>query len=82
MGGGGVAKVAAKAPQARPKPNDFSHEYKGCQVTIETSIGVTITGNMVEASRYWFKVRTANGLVYVNKAHVVTVTPAPTCRGG
>jgi hypothetical protein len=77
----GVAKVATKAPQAKPKPSDFSHEYKGCQVTIETSIGVTITGSMVEASRYWFKVRTANGLVYVNKAHVVTVTPAPTCRG-
>ena len=73
--------MAAKTPQARAKPNDFSNEYKGCQVKIDTSIGVTITGSLVEASRYWFKVRTANGLLYVNKAHVVTVTPTPTCRG-
>jgi len=73
--------VAAKTPQAKAKPSDFSNEYKGCQVKIDTSIGVTITGTLVESSRYWFKVRAANGLLYVNKAHVVTVTPTPTCRG-
>jgi hypothetical protein len=77
----GVVGVAAKAAQAKPKPSDFSHEYKGCQVKIDTSIGVTVQGVLVESSRYWFKVKTGSGLVYINKAHVVTVTPAPTCRG-
>jgi len=73
--------VAAKVAQSKPrsKPNDFSHEYKGCNVKIDTSIGVTIQGVLVESSRYWFKVKAASGVVYVNKAHVVTVTPAPTC---
>jgi hypothetical protein len=59
----------------KEKPADFSSEYKGCRVRVETSIGVTIEGVLVEASRYWFKVRTERGVVYLNKAHVVSVTP-------
>jgi hypothetical protein len=64
---------------------DFSDEYKGCKVRVETSIGVVVEGVLVEASRYWFKVRTDRGVVYINKAHVVTVTPTVSpsgCRGG
>jgi len=66
-------------------PADFSDEYRGCRVRVETSIGVVVEGVLVEASRYWFKVRTDRGVVYVNKAHVVTVAPVagPSgCRGG
>jgi hypothetical protein len=65
-------------------PADFSDEYRGCRVRVETSIGVVVEGVLVEASRYWFKVRTDRGVVYVNKAHVVTVAPVagPSgCRG-
>jgi hypothetical protein len=68
----------------RSNPADFSNEYADCKVRIETSIGVVIEGVLVEASRYWFKVRTDRGVVYVNKAHVVTVAPVagPSgCRG-
>jgi hypothetical protein len=64
---------------------DFSHEYRGCRVRVETSIGVVVEGIFVEASRYWFKVRTDKGVVYINKAHVVSVTPVVSssgCRGG
>jgi hypothetical protein len=64
---------------------DFSHEYRDCRVNIETSIGVVVEGILVEASRYWFKVKTSRGVVYVNKAHVVMVTPVAgqhECRGG
>jgi hypothetical protein len=64
---------------------DFSHEYRGCRVRVETSIGVVVEGILVEASRYWFKVRTDKGVVYINKAHVVSVTPVASssgCRGG
>jgi small nuclear ribonucleoprotein (snRNP)-like protein len=63
---------------------DFSNEYINCRVRVETSIGVTVEGVLVGASRYWFKVRTDKGVVYVNKAHVVTVAPVagPSgCRG-
>ncbi len=64
---------------------DFSHEYRDCRVKIETSIGVVVEGVLVEASRYWFKVKTSKGVVYVNKAHIVMVTPVAgqhECRGG
>jgi len=64
---------------------DFSDEYKGCRVRVETSIGVTVEGVLVEASRYWFKVKSDKGVVYINKAHVVLVTPVASpsgCRGG
>jgi molybdopterin-binding protein len=63
---------------------DFSHEYRDCRVEVETSIGV-VEGVLVEASRYWFKVKTGKGVVYVNKAHVVMVAPVAgqhECRGG
>lgn len=66
-------------------PADFSHEYRGCRVRVETSIGVVVEGVLVEASRYWFKVKTDRGVVYVNKAHVVMVAPIASpsgCRGG
>jgi small nuclear ribonucleoprotein (snRNP)-like protein len=65
-------------------PADFSDEYKGCKVRVETSVGVVVEGVLVEASRYWFKVRSDKGIIYVNKAHVVLVTPVagPSgCRG-
>jgi hypothetical protein len=66
-------------------PADFSDEYRGCRVRVEMSIGVTVEGVLVGASRYWFKVRTDKGVMYVNKAHVVSVTPvagSSGCRGG
>jgi hypothetical protein len=66
-------------------PADFSDEYRGCKVRVETSIGVVVEGVLVESSRYWFKVKTDRGVVYVNKAHVVLVAPIaspPGCRGG
>jgi hypothetical protein len=68
----------------KSSPADFSHEYRDCRVKIETSIGVAVEGILVEASRYWFKVKTGKGVVYVNKAHVVMVTPVAgqhECRG-
>jgi hypothetical protein len=64
---------------------DFSDEYRGCRVRVETSVGVVVEGVLVGASRYWFKVRTDRGVVYLNKAHVVAVTPVASpsgCRGG
>jgi hypothetical protein len=65
-------------------PADFSNEYRGCRVRVETSIGVVVEGVLVEASRYWFKVKSDRGVVYLNKAHVIMVTPvagSSGCRG-
>ncbi len=65
-------------------PADFSNEYINCRVRAKTSIGVVVEGVLVEASRYWFKVKTDRGVVYVNKAHVVMVVPVASpsgCRG-
>jgi hypothetical protein len=62
-------------------PADFSGEYRGCRVRVETSVGVVVEGVLVEASRYWFKVRTEKGVVYVNKAHVVMVVPTASPSG-
>ena len=77
--------VGVRVAEMRSNPADFSNEYADCKVRIETSIGVVIEGVLVEASRYWFKVRTDRGVVYVNKAHVIMVTPVASpsgCRGG
>jgi molybdopterin-binding protein len=65
-------------------PADFSNEYVNCRVRINTSIGVVVEGVLVEASRYWFKLRSDKGVVYVNKAHIVMVAPvggSSGCRG-
>jgi hypothetical protein len=56
--------------------HDFSHEYTGLKVKVLTTAGV-VEGVLAEASRYWFKLAAGGGTVYVNKAHVITVTPEP-----
>ncbi len=79
-----VAVVVRRVNLVMGRPADFSNEYTSCRVKIETSIGIVIEGVLVEASRYWFKVRTDKGVLYVNKAHVVSVTPvagSSGCRG-
>jgi hypothetical protein len=65
-------------------PADFSNEYINRKVKVETSVGVVVEGVLVGASRYWFKVKTDKGVVYLNKAHVIMVTPVGSpsgCRG-
>jgi small nuclear ribonucleoprotein (snRNP)-like protein len=63
-------------------PADFSNEYVNCRVRVDTSIGVVVEGVLVGASRYWFKVRSDKGVVYINKAHVVLVAPLGGSRSG
>jgi hypothetical protein len=80
-----VVVGAEKVILVAGKPADFSNEYEGCRVRVETSIGVVVEGVLVGASRYWFKVKSDKGVVYLNKAHVVSVTPVASpsgCRVG
>ena len=55
--------------------SDFSEEYAGRQITISLADGKTLSGVLLESRRYWVKLRTSNGTVYVNKAFMMSVVP-------
>ena len=55
------------------RPSDFSEEYSGKRVVLRMSDGSTVEGLLLEARRYWFKVKSSTGTVYVNKGFVKTV---------
>ena len=66
------AQRRAQRPASRP--SDFSEEYAGRQVVLILDDGAAVEGMIVEARRYWFKVRTSEGrTVYVNKAFVKAI---------
>jgi len=68
---------AQRARAQRPasaKPSDSSDEYVGRQVLLVLDDGTVVEGIIVEARRYWFKVRDLSGrTVYVNKAFVEAI---------
>jgi len=55
--------------------SDFSEEYVGRAITISLADGKTLNGVLLESRRYWVKLRTSNGTVYINKAFMVSVVP-------
>jgi len=55
--------------------SDFSEEYLGRTITISLADGKTLSGILLESRRYWVKLRTSNGTVYINKAFIVSVVP-------
>jgi len=55
--------------------SDFSEEYAGRQITISLADGKTLSGVLLESRRYWVKLRTSNGTVYINKSFIVSVVP-------
>ena len=55
--------------------SDFSEEYAGRQITISLADGKTLSGILLESRRYWVKLRTSNGTVYINKSFIVSVVP-------
>jgi len=56
------------------KPSDFSDEYVGKQVVLKLCNGSSIEGILVEARRFWFKVRDRGlSIIYVNKGFVESV---------
>jgi hypothetical protein len=57
------------------KHSDFSEEYAGRQITISLADGKTLSGILLESRRYWVKLRTSNGTVYINKSFIVGVVP-------
>jgi hypothetical protein len=62
-------------PQRRSgKPSDFSDEYVNRRVVLRMHDGAVIEGLLLEARRYWFKIKDSSAkLIYVNKGFVVAV---------
>ena len=75
MKGKAKAEDRAKA-EAKPTKltHDYSHEYKDKDVVIFTT-REAIEGKLLGATKYWFKVLEGDGIIYVNKAHVIAVRP-------
>jgi sRNA-binding regulator protein Hfq len=70
-----AAKPAARPP--RPvKHSDFSEEYMNHVVSITLINGTVIRGMLTEARKFWLKVIVDGKVHYINKAHVVEVTPS------
>jgi hypothetical protein len=62
-------------PQRRSgRPSDFSDEYVNRRVALRMHDGTVIEGLMLEARRFWFKIKdSSTKLIYVNKGFVVAV---------
>jgi hypothetical protein len=66
---------ASQPPQRRSgKPSDFSDEYVNRRVALRMHDGAVIEGLLLEARRFWFKIKDSSAkLIYVNKGFVVAV---------
>jgi len=77
-----AAQVAAPtqeavAPQGQGSKDlaDFSNEYSGLRLSLKVEGLGDVEGRLLKASRYWFKVLTNDGVLYVNKAYVISIKP-------
>jgi hypothetical protein len=66
---------AARQDLASKDLADFSNEYAGLKLSINVEGLGEVEGRLLKASRYWFKLLTSNGVLYVNKAHVILIKP-------
>jgi len=64
-----------QAGRRQVRHSDFSEEYAGRQITISLADGKTLSGILLESRRYWVKVKTNDGVVYINKSFIVGVVP-------
>jgi RNase P/RNase MRP subunit p29 len=58
--------------------DDFGHEWLGKDVEAEQVKGsgvVVIRGRVIDVARYWLKIAVDNQIIYVNKAHVISIKP-------
>jgi len=64
--------------QRRGVRDDFSDEWVGKEVESEVARGtnvVILRGKVVDVSKYWLKLLVDGGVVYVNKAVVISIKP-------
>jgi sRNA-binding regulator protein Hfq len=70
-------------PQGRQQPRgkvqvqeDFSGDWRRKRVITKVAEGTnvnTIEGVVEDVSRYWIKLRVGNEVIYVNKAHIISI---------
>jgi len=60
---------------ASPNLADFSDEYTGLKLSIKVEGLGEVEGRLLKASRYWLKVITTEGVLYINKAYVISIKP-------
>jgi len=77
-----AAQVAAPSKEATATQGpaskdlaDFSNEYSGLKLSLKVEGLGDVEGRLLKASRYWFKLMTSGGVIYVNKAYVMAVKP-------
>jgi hypothetical protein len=59
--------LVEKRSSKRGRPSDFSNEYLGERVVIYLSNNERVECNMLESTRYWFKVKASDGrILYIN----------------
>jgi hypothetical protein len=55
---------------------DFTDDWRGKHVVTRVVEGASVTtveGVVEDVSRYWLKVRVGNEVIYVNKAHIISI---------
>jgi len=55
--------------------DSFDCELVNTRVVVKLSSGEVLEGDLLEATRYWIKLKTTSRTVYINKAHIVFITP-------
>ena len=69
-------KKKKKAAKREEGPTDFFPELLGKKIAIKLYNGETITGKLLETSRFWIKVEDANGnVIQIHKAFMAVIYP-------
>ena len=66
-----------KPKAQQPESGDFSEEIAGKQVAVKLADGVQLDGTVVEARKYWIKLRASSKTLLLNKAHIVWLELTP-----
>ena len=69
-------KVKALETRKAKTPSDLDFELFGKEVVLMTSRGEVVRGRIIAYSRYWIKVESSDGFLYINKAYIVWMKPA------
>ncbi|MEM4003959.1 MAG: hypothetical protein QW836_10265 [Ignisphaera sp.] len=52
---------------------DFSSEYGGRLMTVKLFDGTLVAGKIVEVRKFFIKMQTSSGTIYINKAYIVAI---------
>jgi hypothetical protein len=72
-------RLGRQQPPKQRIKEDFSEDWRGKHVVtkvVEGASVVTIEGVVEDVSRYWIKLRVGGVVLYINKAHIISIKPA------